>query len=89
MENQQTTPPPQTPVDIQKTVRVGWIVFGVAILVTAVGLYFGYALAASALIAAFAGRLGLQAKNKPLAITALTFCGLALLYFLISIIANQ
>ena len=73
---------PQQPVDIAKTIRNGWILLGVAALVTIVGILYGYALAASAFISAFAGRLGLQAKNKPLAITALVFCGLTLAFFI-------
>lgn len=77
-------PAPQAPINVEKTVKTGWILFTVAVLVTLVGLYFGVALAASALIFAFAGRLGLQAKNKPLAITALVFCGITLLLFIIA-----
>lgn len=82
-------PAPQAPLDIQKTVRVGWILFAVSVVVTLVGLFFGYALAASALIAALAGRMGLQAKNKPLAITALVFCGLTLIFFTISYFTSR
>jgi len=81
-------PAPQAPINVAKTVRNGWIIFGASVVVTIVGLYLGYALAASAIIAALAGRMGLQAKNKPLAITALTFCGLVLLFFILSSIAE-
>lgn len=94
MENSSNTPQtpqqpaPQAPVDVAKLVRTGWIVFGIAVALILIGLYFGVALAASAILAAYAGRLGLQAKNKPLAITALTVCGLALLLFLVAIILN-
>lgn len=80
--SQAPMPAPQQPIDIAKTVRNGWILLGVAALVTIVGILYGYALAASAFISAFAGRLGLQAKNKPLAITALVFCGLTLAFFI-------
>lgn len=75
---------PQTPIDIAKTTKVGWALFVLSIVVTGVGLFFGYALAASAIIAAIAGRLGLQVKNKPLAITSIAFCILTLAFFTIS-----
>ena len=82
-------PAPQAPTDIAKTVRTGWIVFGVGVVATIIGLIFGVALAISALLFAFAGRLGLQTKNKALAITALTFCGITLLFFILAVVANQ
>jgi len=81
-------PAPQAPIDAAKTIRNGWILFAVSVVVTLVGLYFGYALAASALIAALAGRMGLQAKSKPLAITALVFCGLVFLLFTFALFGN-
>lgn len=84
----QQAPAPQAPLDIAKTVKIGWIVFSVSVIVTVVGLFFGYALAASALLAAFAGRLGLQAKNKPLAVTSLIFCGLTLILFIATYFMN-
>lgn len=82
-------PAPQAPLDTAKTVKTGWIIFGVAVLVTVIGLFYGVALAASALISAFAGRLGLQAKNKPLAITALVFCGLTFLLFTVTYFGSR
>jgi|GEM_PF-3494483 len=75
---------PQAPIDIAKTTKIGWALFVLSIVVTGVGLFFGYALAASAIIAAIAGRLGLQVKNKPLAIASITFCILTLAFFTIS-----
>lgn len=85
----QQAPAPQAPPDVAKTVKTGWILFAVSVVVTLVGLFFGYALAASALIAALAGRMGLQAKNKPLAITALVFCGLTLVFFGLSYFTSR
>ncbi len=81
-------PAPQTPVDNAKTVRTGWIIFGIGVIVTIVGLLMGFALAVSAILFAFAGRLGLQAKNKPLAITALVLCGITLLLFILALATN-
>lgn len=88
-ESQQSpSPAPQTPIDIAKTVRTGWIVFGIGVIVTIIGLLMGFALAISAILFAFAGRLGLQTKNKPLAITALVLCGITLLLFILAIATN-
>ncbi len=74
-------PAPQQPIDAKKAATFGWILVAVSIVTTLVGLYFGYALVASALIAALGGRIGLQTKNKPLAIVALIIAGLNLLLF--------
>jgi hypothetical protein len=80
---------PQQPVDTNKVSRTGWILFSVSVVLTIAGLLFGVALAASAIIAAYAGRLGLQVKNKGLAITAITFAGLNLLLFIAAVLLSQ
>lgn len=79
---------PQAPIDIAKTVKIGWGLFALAIIITAVGLYYGYALGASALIAALAARLGLQAKNKTLATAAIIVCVLTLALFIVPILSK-
>lgn len=45
-------------------------------------MILGYALVASAILFAIAGRLGLQSKNKGLAITGITFALLAVALFI-------
>lgn len=79
---------PQTPLDIAKTVKIGWGLFALAVIVTAVGLYYGYALGVSALIAALAARFGLQAKNKLLATVSIIVCILTLALFIIPIFSK-
>lgn len=86
---QPTGPAPQAPVDPQKLTRTGWIVFGISAAVTVIGLVVGFALAASALGFALAGRMGLQAKNKALAITSLVLCGLALALFILAYFTSK
>lgn len=95
MNNPSNTPstPPQAPapapLDIAKTIKTGWTVLGVGILAILVGLFYGYALVIAALLCAFAGRLGLQTKNKALAITALIFCGVSLVLFALTVAINR
>ena len=79
---------PQAPIDTAKTVKIGWGLFVLAIVVTAVGLYYGYALGASALVAALAARLGLQAKNKLLATVSIIVCVLTLALFIVPMLSK-
>jgi len=75
---------PQAPIDTAKTAKIGWGLFVLSLVITAVGLYFGYALVASAIVAAFAARLGLQAKNKVLATLSIIFCLLTLALYTVA-----
>ena len=79
---------PQAPIDTAKTVKIGWGLFVLAIVITAVGLYYGYALGVSALVTALAARLGLQAKNKLLATLSIIICIVTLALFIIPKFSN-
>ena len=79
---------PQAPIDTAKSAKIGWGLFALSLVITAVGLYFGYALVASAIVSAFAARLGLQAKNKVLATLSIIFCLLTLTLYTIAYFTN-
>lgn len=91
MEHPQQTQP-QTPLPAPQNtvhkVRLGWAVVALSIIVTLVGIYYGYALAASAIIAAFGGKLGLEAKHTALTATAFTITGLTLAFYLFTLLTN-
>lgn len=83
----QQTPP--APANTEKMIKTGWNLVGLSGALIIVGLFFGIALAISALVAAFAARLGLQAKYKPLAVTALVVCVIAFALFTLTYFANR
>lgn len=53
-------------------IRNGWILFGISVVLTVVLFLFGIVGAISAIVAALAGRMGMQSKNKPLLIAGVT-----------------
>lgn len=79
---------PQTPAPIntKKLVITGWILFGIALLAALISLMYGYVIAISAVLAAIAARLGLQAKNAPLKNTSLVLVFIVLALYIGSVL---
>lgn len=65
--------PAPAPIDTGKKSKTGWILLSLSVAITLIGLYYGYILVLTAILSSYAGKNGLEAKNKPLAIIALTF----------------
>lgn len=87
--NTSTNTPQQSPIDSAKTIKTGWNLVGISGALIIVGLFLGIALAVAALVSAFAARLGMQTKYKPLTITALVVCVIAFALFTLTYFVNR
>ncbi len=76
---------PPSPINSPKQIRLGWIFVGISAAVFTIALFFGYVLGLTAILAAYAGSLGIRYKSKALAITGFTLGAIFLVLYILAI----